>query len=91
MAGGLHHIQLTADHAGWRVDRAVTDVVGTLSRERIKKLISEGALEGENGPLRDPATKMKGGESFTLTVPEPRPHHAAPQDIPLEIIAVDEI
>lgn len=90
MAGGLHHITLGSEHAGWRVDRAVTDVVGTLSRERVKKLISEGALEGAKGPLRDPATKMKGGESFTLTVPEPRPHHAEPQDIPLVIVHEDE-
>ncbi|WP_260483972.1 RluA family pseudouridine synthase [Sphingomicrobium flavum] len=90
MAGEIHDIALEARHAGWRLDRAVTDVMTSLSRERIKKLISEGALEGADGPTRDPAFKVKGHERFTLTVPEPKPHHAVPQDIALTIVYEDE-
>lgn len=90
MAGGLHHISLGSETAGQRLDRAVTDAMTSLSRERVKKLISQGALVGPNGPVRDPATKVKGGETFTLTVPEPTPHHAIPQDIPLDIVHEDE-
>ncbi|MBB3763642.1 RluA family pseudouridine synthase [Sphingomicrobium lutaoense] len=90
MAGEIHDIALSERHAGWRVDRAVADVMTSLSRERIKKLISEGSLEGETGPLRDPKTKMKGHERFRLSVPEPTPHHAVPQDIPLVIVHEDD-
>lgn len=62
----------------------------SLSRERIKKLISEGALTNAVGPVRDPATKVKGEEHFTLSVPEPTPHHAVPQEIPLKIVHEDQ-
>lgn len=90
MTGEVHDIALEERHAGWRLDRAVTDVMTSMSRERVKKLISEGALVGDAGPLRDPATKMKGGEQFRLTVPAAVPHHAAPQDIPLVIVHEDD-
>ncbi|WP_343347153.1 RluA family pseudouridine synthase [Sphingomicrobium sp. XHP0239] len=90
MGGGRHDIAIREDQRGWRLDRAVTDVVGTLSRERVKKLIASGALEGTNGAVRDPAIKLKGDERYILSVPAPRPHHAEPQDIPLTIVHEDD-
>ena len=92
MAGGqhLHSIELGAAHAGWRLDRALADVVSSLSRERLKALVRAGALEGETGAVRDPATKVRGGERFTLTIPEPTALHNEAQDIPLLIVFEDE-
>ena len=87
--GGIQTIdvRLDAAHAGWRLDRALADVVPTLSRERLKALIRSGALEP---PVRDPALKVKGDEAFTLAVPEPEPAHNVPQDIPLDIVFEDD-
>ena len=92
MAGGqhLHSIELGAAHAGWRLDRALADVVSSLSRERLKALVRAGALEGETGAVRDPATKVRGGERFTLTIPEPTALHNEAQDIPLHIVFEDQ-
>ena len=92
MAGGHSTIAIALDraHAGWRLDRALADAVPTMSRERLKVLIRSGALEAGGKPVRDPATKVKGGEQFSLTVPEPEPAHNAPQDIPLAIVFEDE-
>ena len=92
MAGGqhLHSIERGAAHAGWRLDRALADVVSSLSRERLKALVRAGALEGETGAVRDPATKVRGGERFTLTIPEPTALHNEAQDIPLRIVFEDE-
>jgi 23S rRNA pseudouridine1911/1915/1917 synthase len=89
MAGGqqIIHVTLGPDHAGWRLDRALAAAVPTLSRERLKALIRSGALT----PLiRDPATKVKGHETFALAVPEPEPAHNEAQDIPLKIVFEDE-
>ena len=83
-------IRLQPAHAGWRLDRALADAVPTLSRERLKTLIRGGALEGSGKPLRDPAIKVQGIESFRLAVPEARPAHNEPQDIPLKILFEDE-
>ena len=92
MAGGHSTIAIALDagHAGWRLDRALANSLPTLSRERLKALIRSGALEADGVPVRDPATKVRGGERFTLTIPEPEPAHNAPQDIPLTIVFEDE-
>ena len=83
-------LTLEARHAGWRLDRALADVSEGLSRERIKKLIAQGALEGEQGPFSDPAAKMKGDERFTLHIPPPTPLAARAQDIALAIVHEDD-
>jgi len=92
MAGGarIFSISLGAGHAGWRLDRALAVEVPTLSRERLKVLVKSGALEGAAGLVRDPATKVKGDERFTLAVPEPTEAHNEAQDIPLRVVFEDE-
>ena len=90
--GGIQTIdvRLAQAHAGWRLDRALADAVPTLSRERLKALIRSGAVESRGSAVRDPALKVKGGEALRLVVPEPRPAHNEPQDIPLSILFEDE-
>ena len=92
MAGGQSTIAIALDAglAGWRLDRALADTIPTMSRERLKALIRSGALEADGKPVRDPATKVRGGEHYTLTVPDPEPAHNEPQDIPLTIVFEDE-
>jgi len=90
--GGIQTIDVRLEpaHAGWRLDRALAAAVPTLSRERLKALIRSGAVEAEGRPLRDPATKVRGQEALRVAVPEPRPAHNEPQDIPLTIVFEDE-
>ena len=83
-------VRLEPAHAGWRLDRALAAAVPTLSRERLKALIRSGAVEAQGAAVRDPATKVKGDESFRVAVPEPTPAHNEPQDIPLTIVFEDE-
>ena len=83
-------VELRPGHAGWRLDRALADAVPTLSRERLKALVKSGALEAQAGAIRDPAVKVRGDESFRLSVPDARPAHNVAQEIPLRIIFEDE-
>ncbi|MEO7277520.1 MAG: RluA family pseudouridine synthase [Sphingomicrobium sp.] len=83
-------VRLAPAHAGWRLDRALAEAVPTLSRERLKSLIRSGAVETASGAIRDPAIKVRGDENLTLAVPEPRPAHNEPQDIPLTVVFEDE-
>ncbi|MBN8811538.1 MULTISPECIES: RluA family pseudouridine synthase [Sphingomonas] len=78
----------TAD--GWRLDRALADAVPTLSRERLKALISSGAVTGPQGLVRDPAKKAPAGTLFSVAVPEPEPAHNEAQEIPLKVVFEDE-
>ena len=52
---------IAADAAGQRLDRALAAALPTLSRERLKALISSGRVTGPAGLVRDPATKALAG------------------------------
>jgi 23S rRNA pseudouridine1911/1915/1917 synthase len=90
--GGIQTIDVRLEpaHAGWRLDRALAAAVPTLSRERLKALIRSGAVEAQGAPVRDPALKVKGGEALRVAVPEAKPAHNRPQDIPLAVVFEDE-
>lgn len=77
--------------AGWRLDRALAAAIPTLSRERLKALISTGNVRDiGHGFVRDPATKTRAGMAFEVEVPAPAPAHNEAQDIALEIVFEDE-
>jgi 23S rRNA pseudouridine1911/1915/1917 synthase len=93
MPGGQSIIEarIADDAIGWRLDRALAASVPTLSRERLKALISSGAVTGPAGaPVRDPAVKAVPGATYAVAVPEPRPAHNLAQDIALDIVFEDE-
>lgn len=81
---------ITAEMDGWRLDRALAALVPILSRERIKALISSGAVMSGGQPVRDPSSKARTGAAFALEIPLPRPSTAEAQDIPLTIVFEDD-
>jgi 23S rRNA pseudouridine1911/1915/1917 synthase len=83
--------RVSADASGWRLDRALAAAVPTLSRERLKALISSGAVKDPAGtPVRDPAAKARADGAYSIEVPEPVPAHNAAQDIALDIVFEDD-
>ena len=90
--GGSNIIEASVaqDAAGWRLDRALAAAVPTLSRERLKALISSGAVAAPDGTaVRDPASKARPG-TYVVVVPEPTPAHNVAQEIALEIVHEDD-
>lgn len=87
----INEITLGTDADGMRLDRALAIAIPTLSRERLKALISSGQVsDAEGGLWRDPAVKARPGQMFRIAVPAPVPADAIAQDIPLNIIFEDE-
>lgn len=85
------HAVVASDAVGWRLDRALAAALPTLSRERLKALISSGEVRGPEGAqVRDPAAKALPGESYEVRVPEPAAAHNEAQDIALEIVFEDD-
>ena len=83
--------RISDEAKGWRLDRALADAVPTMSRERLKALISSGAVSDPAGNLaRDPSRKIDGGLLFSIVVPDPAPAHNEAQDIALNIVFEDE-
>lgn len=62
----------------------------TLSRSRVQALISSGALASGDTLARDPARKVKPGETYVLTVPDAATSDTVAQNIPLTIMFEDE-
>ena len=82
---------VASDASGWRLDRALAAAVPTLSRQRIKALISSGAVTAATGTaVRDPAARAEAGGAYTLRIPEPAPARNEPQAIALDIVFEDD-
>ena len=91
MGASTIEVKVAADATGWRLDRALAAAVPTLSRERLKALISSGEVLGPEGrQVRDPASKAIPGGTYEVTIPAATPAHNEPQDIALEIIYEDD-
>jgi 23S rRNA pseudouridine1911/1915/1917 synthase len=73
-----------------RIDRALVEAIPKLSRARVQALISDGALVINGALISDASSTKYRGQTYTLSVPLPRPDHAEAQDIPLDIRFEDE-
>lgn len=91
MGGSIIRATIGSEAAGWRLDRALAAALPTLSRERLKALISSGGVrDAEGSAVRDPASKARPGQAFEVHVPPATEAHNQPQDIALDIIFEDE-
>ncbi|WSG94707.1 RluA family pseudouridine synthase [Rhizobium johnstonii] len=83
---------LTADEtAKGRLDARLTAQVGEeFSRSRIKALIKDGQVLLRGEPVTDPQRKVRTGDSFELTLPEPEDPTPQGEDIPLDILHEDD-
>ena len=92
MSAELSTISVTLDPAqdGWRLDRALAVAVPTMSRERLKALISSGHVRCAAGLARDPSMKTIGGTAFDIDIPAATPAHNIAQDISLTILYEDD-
>ncbi len=81
---------VTTDQQGWRLDRALAMGIPVYSRSRLQNLISSGGVSLNGAVWRDPARKVKTGETYHLSVPDPTPLDTVAQDIPLHIVFEDD-
>ncbi len=83
--------RLPDDVKGWRLDRALAAALPDYSRERLKKLIAAGLVaDAEGDVIRDPRISAVPGTVLRVSVPEPEPAEAQPQDIPLSVVFEDD-
>ncbi|WP_443101004.1 RluA family pseudouridine synthase [Citromicrobium sp. JLT1363] len=75
--------------ASTRLDKALAEATD-LSRERIKGLIADGAVEVGGKRANSPSARVAEGAPFTVHLPAPTPLEAEPQDIPLVVAYEDE-
>jgi 23S rRNA pseudouridine1911/1915/1917 synthase len=75
--------------AGQRVDRFLAERIGTLSRSRVKALITSGHASRDGHPLTDPAELVRVGALYRLAPPPPAPATPQAESIPFPILYED--
>ena len=84
-----HVVDTERGDAGARLDKLLAGALPDLSRSRIKALILAGRLVAGGETITDPSYRVKPGQHFALTVPEPVPATPVGQDIALTVVYED--
>jgi len=81
-------LQANNADAGKRLDVWLAEQMEELTRSAAARLIERGeVLSGDRIPSKN--YRLTGGESFTVTVPDPEPTEAQPQEIALDVVYED--
>src|ERR1700688_3298784 len=83
--------------SGTRLDRFLAQALPQLSRSRLQRLIAAGHVRAEGQPVREPAAKVKAGQTFAILIPESVEARPAAQAFPVagsyegdELIVIDK-
>src|ERR1700743_3587127 len=83
-------VEIAAEQARARIDRALAVARPELSRSRIKALIEQGHLRLAGATIEDPSLRVKPGQVFELAVPEAAPARPQGQAIDLDVVYEDD-
>jgi 23S rRNA pseudouridine1911/1915/1917 synthase len=76
-----------------RLDKALTrdaPEAASLSRTRLGRLLSEGAVRVNGAMVEDPKGKVCEGDLIEISVPQAQDSHILPQEIPLDVVFEDD-
>lgn len=82
-------MKVLLDRSGERIDAALARLVPELTRSAAQKLLESDAVTLDGAPVRK-NDKTEAGRELELTLPEPEPTKAEPQEIPLDVCYEDE-
>lgn len=82
-------LTVTADRAGERVDVLLSRSIENLTRSAAARLLEEGAVALDGKSVKK-NYKTAVGDTFEVTLPEPEPVEAVPQNIPLDVVYEDD-
>lgn len=78
------------DDAGERLDKFLAARLPSLSRARLQALMADGAVSRDGLQIADASARVKPGQRFAVTVPDPKRATPAPEAIPLDVLFEDE-
>ncbi len=82
----MEPLELTADRSQ-RADLFLAEALG-LTRSAVQRLMEEGAVLQNGRPVKKNRVTLP-GEVYLVTLPDPAPAEALPQDIPLSVVYED--
>lgn len=85
----MTEIILEAKSAKERIDKFIADETEDISRSFAAKLCADGLVKA-NGERIGKNYRLRGGETITVSVPEPEEVRALPENIPLDVVYEDD-
>ncbi len=82
-------LELTADREGERLDQFLARSCPELTRSACQRLLEDGAVTLDREPVKK-NRKTVPGEVYAVSLPDPEPMDAVPQDIPLDVAYEDD-
>jgi len=83
-------LQVSAEQAGERLDKALAMLAGEISRARLQQVIKEGGVRLNGAVIGDGKRKVAEGDAISLIMPAARPPDPVGQDIPLDVVYEDD-
>lgn len=80
---------VNVDESGFRLDHFLAIKEEKLSRTFIQKLIKDKSVTVNGEPSKS-SYAIKDNDKIELSIPEPQPYHAQPEEIPLDILYEDD-
>lgn len=84
-----HHLIISTEEAGKRLDKALALLLPELSRSRIQQLLRERCITRDGEWVEDASLTVKAGEEYILTLPQLAPSHIPAQAIALDCVYED--
>lgn len=81
--------EATEKEVKMRLDKYLAQKIDNVSRAQIQRLIENGNVMCEDISITDNSYKVRLGDSFVVTVPEPEEAEPTPEDIPLDVVYED--
>ena len=81
-------LRASEENKSQRLDAFLASSLDGLTRSQATRLIESGEV-AVNGRAVSKSYKLAGGEDIAVTLPEPEPVEAVPQDIPLDVVYED--
>lgn len=73
-----------------RLDVAMSDFFEDMTRSYCAKLVEQGAVTVNGKAVTKSGYKLAEGDEVAVTIPDPQPIEAQPEDIPLDIVYEDD-
>ena len=83
------HFEITEENVGSRIDVFLSESEEEITRSHAQKLLADGFVL-VNGKSANKNYKLRLGDMLSLTIPEPEPCEAKPENIPIDIVYEDE-
>ena len=83
------HFEIIEENVGSRIDVFLSESEEEITRSHAQKLLADGFVL-VNGKSANKNYKLRLGDMLSLTMPEPEPCEAKPENIPIDIVYEDE-